>query len=60
MPTYKYKFCDGTESVVEVSDEHYALLLAMDKQDKQNDRSQGRRNLPLNTLLNKSKDKDEV
>lgn len=34
MPKYKYKFCDGTESVVEVSDEHYALLKAMDRQEK--------------------------
>lgn len=60
MPKYKYKFCDGTESVVEVSDEHYAMLIAMDKQEKQNDRNQGRRNVPLDTLLKKSNDKDGV
>lgn len=62
MPKYKYKFCDGTESVVEVSDEHYALLKAMDEQEKQNNRNQGRRTIPLNTLLKKdnSNDKDGV
>lgn len=59
MPKYKYKFCDGTESVVEVSDEHYAMLIAMDKQEKQNNRCQGRRNVPLDTLLKKSNDKDK-
>lgn len=59
MPTYKYKFCDGTESVVEVSDEHYTMLIAMDKQEKQNDRNQGRRNVPLDTLPKKSNDKDK-
>lgn len=62
MPKYKYKFCDGTESVVDVSDEHYAMLVAMDKQEKQNDRSQGRRTIPLNILLKKDNgnDKDGV
>lgn len=60
MPKYKYKFCDGTISEVEVSNEHYAMLIAMDKQEKQNDRSQGRRSVPLNALLKKSKDKDGV
>lgn len=59
MPKYKYKFCDGTENVVEVCDEHYAMLIAMDKQEKQNDRSQGRRNVPLDTLPRKSNDKDK-
>lgn len=59
MPTYKYKFCDGTISEVEVSNEHYAMLIAMDKQEKQDDRSQGRRNVPLDTLLKKSNDKDK-
>lgn len=58
MQKYKYKFCDGTESIVEVSDEHYALLKAMDEQEKQNNRNQGRRNVPLNTLK-KSNDKDK-
>lgn len=60
MPTYKYKFCDGTENVVEVSDEHYTLLKAMDEQEKQNNRNQGRRNVPLDTLLKKSNDKEGV
>lgn len=60
MPKYKYKFCDGTESVVEVSDEQYALLTALDKQEKQNNRSQGRRNIPLATLQKKDNGKDGV
>lgn len=60
MPKYKYKFCDGTESVVEVSDEHYALLTALDKQEKQNNRSQGRRSIPLATLQKKDNGKDGV
>lgn len=62
MPKYKYKFCDGTENVVEVCDEHYAMLVAMDKQEKQNDRSQGRRNIPISTLIKKDNgnDKDGV
>lgn len=47
MPKYKYRFCDGTVSEVEVSDEHYALLKAMDKQEHENNRSQGRKNVPL-------------
>lgn len=59
MPKYEYKFCDGTESVVEVSEKHYAMLIALDKQEKQNDRNQGRRNVPLDTLLKKSNDKDK-
>lgn len=62
MPKYKYKFCDGAESVVEVSDEHYALLLALDKQEKQNNRNQWRQTIPLNTLLKQDNgnDKDGV
>jgi hypothetical protein len=47
MPTYKYRFCDGTVCDVEVSGEQYTLLKAMDKQERENNRSQGRRNVPL-------------
>ena len=46
MPKYKYKFCDGTESVVKVSDEHYALLKAMDRQEKENNRRNKRQSEP--------------
>lgn len=62
MPKYKYRFCDGTISEIEVSDEHYAMLIALDKQEKQNDRNQGRRNVPIDTLPKKDNgnDKDGV
>lgn len=53
MPTYKYRFCDGTVCDVEVSDEHYALLTAMDKQEQRNNRYQGRRNIQLEHYLRK-------
>jgi len=33
MPIYKYKFCDGVESDIEVSDTEYALLKEMDERE---------------------------
>lgn len=56
MPKYKYKFSDGTFNEVEVSEELYALLKAMDEQEKRNNRYQGRRNVPLEVLLKKDED----
>ena len=38
MPKYTYKFCDGTTSEIEVSDEQYAILNEMDEQEKENNR----------------------
>ncbi len=52
MPKYRYKFCDGSVSEIEVSDKQCALLIAMDKQEKRNDRCQGRRNVPLDCCVN--------
>jgi hypothetical protein len=52
MPKYRYKFCNGDENTVDVSCEHHALLTAMDKQERQNDRCQGRRTIPLDCCVN--------
>ncbi len=43
MPKYIYKFCDGTVSEVEVSDEHYTLLKELDKQERENNRRHRRK-----------------
>ena len=53
MPIYKYKFCDGTVNEVEVSDEQYALLKEMDKQEAGGNRKHRRRNIPLRLLAKK-------
>lgn len=58
MPTYKYKFCDGTTSEVEVSEEHFALLKKMDKEEKQNDRRHRRQNSPPKRNKADSKDNE--
>ena len=50
MAIYRYEFCDGTVNEVEVSDEWYALLIKMDKQEKNNDRRQTRRHVSLDYL----------
>ena len=47
MPKYKYRFCDGSVIEVEVTDEQYALLKAMDKQERNNNRRHKRRTVPL-------------
>jgi len=57
MPKYTYKFCDCTVSEVEVSDEHYALLTKLDKEERENNRRQRRHNAPLKTALKKPDDK---
>jgi hypothetical protein len=56
MPKYKYKFCDGTVSEVEVSDEQYAMLKAMDEQEKDNNRRHGRQHTPIKSLLKNETD----
>jgi len=58
MQTYKYKFCDGTVSEVEINDEQYELLKKMDKEEKENNRRHIRQNVPLKVLLKKETGKN--
>ena len=57
MPKYTYKFCDGTVNEVEVSDEHYALLKKLDKQEREKNRQHKRHSAPLKAALKKPDDK---
>lgn len=54
MKTYIYKFADGTKSVVEVTDELYDILTEMDKEEKYGNRSETRRHVSLESLLEKA------
>lgn len=47
METITYKFADGTESAVEVSDEFYSLYQDMEKADELSERKHARRNQSL-------------
>jgi len=47
MPKYKYRFCDGVEKEIEVSDMEYALLKQMDARETADDRKHKRRCAPL-------------
>lgn len=47
METITYKFADGTESAVEVSDEFYSLYQDMEKADELSERKHTRRNQSL-------------
>ena len=47
MPIYKYRFCDGTVSNVEVSDKEFALLTDMDRRENANNRRHRRHGAPL-------------
>ena len=47
METITYKFADGTESAVEVSDEFYSLYQDMEKADELSERKHSRRNQSL-------------
>ena len=64
MPKYIYKFCDGSVSEVEVSDEHYALLRSFDARERLNNLRQKRRNSSLpqhikrESKLDTERDKD--
>ncbi|MCL2751446.1 MAG: hypothetical protein FWE62_01680 [Firmicutes bacterium] len=58
MPTYTYKFCDGTVKKVEVSGTEYALLADFDKQEIQNNLRQKRRNIPLARYVRKEENAD--
>ena len=54
MKTYIYKFADGTESAVEVSDELYALLEKMDDRADLDNRRERRRHISMEYLVEKS------
>ena len=58
MPTYKYRFCDGTVCDVAVSDAEYALLNDFDEQERQNNRRQRRHNTPLARCVRKEEKAD--
>ncbi|MCL2540824.1 MAG: sigma-70 family RNA polymerase sigma factor [Firmicutes bacterium] len=47
---YIHQFCDGTISEIEVSGEHYALLMELDKQEQLNDRRETRRHISFDYL----------
>jgi len=55
MKIYKYKFCDGIVSEIEVSDMEYALLKEMDKRVQNDNLSYARECVSLETV-----DPDEV
>ncbi|MCL2061142.1 MAG: hypothetical protein FWH03_00750 [Firmicutes bacterium] len=50
MPKYKYKFCDGTSCEVEVTDEQFALLKEMDKQEHNSNFKHKRKSTSLEVL----------
>ena len=47
MPTYKYKFADGSVSEVEVSEELFAALREFDRRERKNNRRQKNLNTSL-------------
>ena len=50
MRIYKYKFCDGTESEVEVSDMEFKLLKKIDEREQRDNRQYKRRCVSLGLL----------
>ena len=59
MPIYKYKFCDGTESNVEVSKAEYSLLKDFDKSERENNRRHRRRSIPLSRYVKEEEKVDK-
>jgi hypothetical protein len=53
MSKYKYKFCDGTVSEVEVSNETFALLKRLDRQERKNNLRHKRGSVPLAGYIRK-------
>jgi len=60
MPKYTYKFCNGDVSEVEVSEEQFAQLTAMDKEERQNNLRQKRRNTSLASYQRKEEKHDNM
>lgn len=50
MKTINYKFCDGTSSTVEVTEEFYGYYECLEKQDRNNERRETRRHTSLDYL----------
>ncbi len=50
MQKVEYKFADGTESAVEVSDELHAVIEALEKEEKSSNRRETRRHVSLEEL----------
>ena len=50
MAIYTYKFVDETKNTIDVSDEWYAILIQMDKDEKNNNKREMRRHISLDYL----------
>ena len=50
MHTIVYKFVDGTKSIVEVSDEFYALYLEVEREERNAEKRETRRHVSLDYL----------
>jgi RNA polymerase sigma factor (sigma-70 family) len=50
MKTYTYYFVDGTVNAIEISDEWFDILTAMDKRERLNDRQNTRRHVSLDYM----------
>ena len=60
MPKYTYKFCDGTTSEVEVSDQQYALLKEIDARERKGNLRYRRHNSSLVSSLQKEERRGRV
>lgn len=56
MKNYTYYFVDGTTSTVEVEDELYDELTDLDKKERSNNRSNTRRHISLESLMQMNKE----
>ncbi len=56
MKNYTYYFVDGTTSTVEVEDELYDELTYLDKKERSNNRSNTRRHISLESLMQMNKE----